>query len=315
MSIGGSVGKAVGRAGRRALYGTRGVRAWATRLRPRACVLVYHRVGEPTSDPFGQAVAPERFARQLDALRSRHHVMSARELVEGLHARDYPDGSVVVTFDDGYADTLLAAYPAAAAHSVPILVFVTAGPVAAQDDLFWWDELSALPAAAGAAYAALHDEVRHLPAAAREARIARLRNGGPVAREAHLGRPLTRAELAELARMPLATIGGHTLTHPTLAALPAEEQLHELSEGRRQLEALTGAHVDFLAYPFGKEADVTGETCRLAGQAGYAAAFLSTPRAVVPSSDVFALPRLTVHDWEPELLLRRIADVLGPVRG
>ena len=99
-----------------------------------------------------------------------------------------------------------------------------------------------------------------------------------------------------------------------LGALPPDEQRHELAGGRARLEELTGASVGLLSYPFGKETDVTETTRRLAAEVGYSAAFLSTPRAVVPSSETFGLPRLAVHDWPPEVLLRRIADVVGPVQ-
>jgi peptidoglycan/xylan/chitin deacetylase (PgdA/CDA1 family) len=312
MSVGGSIGRAVGRTGRRALYGTRGLRTLAARVRPRACVLVYHRIAQSRSDPFGQTVTPERFAHQLDAVRRRHHVMSVNELIGARHTADYPDGTVAVTFDDGYEDTLTAAYPTAAGLGVPIHVFVTAGPVAAEEDLFWWDELDALSSAGRGDYRALHHELRHLPTATRETRLAALRNGRRV-HEPEAGRPLTRAELAELASLPLAAIGSHTLTHPTLGALSSAEQLVELSEGRRRLEELTGVRIDVLAYPFGKDADIARETPRLAAQAGYVAAFLSTPRVLVPSSDPFLLPRLSVHDWPAERLLERIVEVLGPV--
>jgi peptidoglycan/xylan/chitin deacetylase (PgdA/CDA1 family) len=309
-----SLGNNAGRLARSAVYRAPVLRGAAARFRPRACVLLYHRIATPPSDPFGQAVSPERFARQLEAVRSRYHVMSAGELVGRLRGHDYPDGTVAVTFDDGYADTLAAAYPVASACGVPIHVFVTIGPIAAGADAFWWDELSVLAPTGKDGFRELHDELRRLPAGAREARLGALRNGRPRPSEGVVGRPLTAAELVELASLPLVALGGHTVSHPALGGLPLAEQLVELSEGRARLEQLAGVPVDVLSYPFGKEADVSRETRELAAKVGYAAAFLSTPRAVVPSSDRFALPRLAVHDWPADVLLARIAEVLGPVR-
>jgi Polysaccharide deacetylase len=135
MSLRGAVGGGVGRAGRRMLYGTRGVGRLSSRLRPRACVLMYHRVASPVLDPFGQAVAQKHFVEHLEAVRSRFHVVSVAQLIDGLRKGDYPDGAVAVTFDDGYADTLATAYPAAAALGVPFHVFVTAGPVSAEEQV------------------------------------------------------------------------------------------------------------------------------------------------------------------------------------
>jgi peptidoglycan-N-acetylglucosamine deacetylase len=313
MSLRGAVGGGVGRAGRRMLYGTRGVGRLSSRLRPRACVLMYHRVASPVLDPFGQAVAQKHFVEHLEAVRSRFHVVSVAQLIDGLRKGDYPDGAVAVTFDDGYADTLATAYPAAAALGVPFHVFVTAGPVSAEEQVFWWDELPRLAPEADGGYGTLHNDLRRLPSREREARLSELRNLSHAHGDHEAGRPLTPEELRELARLPLATIGSHTLTHSALAALSPAEQLFELTEARHRLEAITGDRVDALAYPFGKEADVTNETRELAARAGYRAAFLSTPRALVPTSDVFGLPRLAVHDWPAAQLLERIHHVLGPL--
>jgi len=50
----------------------------------------------------------------------------------------------------------------------------------------------------------------------------------------------TEDELRELASGGLVEIGAHTLTHPVLAALPADQQQHEIGGSKRRLEALTG---------------------------------------------------------------------------
>jgi peptidoglycan/xylan/chitin deacetylase (PgdA/CDA1 family) len=274
---------------------------------------MYHRIASPMVDPFGQAVSQRHFVEHLEAIRSRFHVVSVAQLIDGLQEGDYPDGAVAVTFDDGYADTLTSAYPAAAALGVPIHVFVTAGPVAAEEQVFWWDELSRLAPEADGGYGTLHNDLRRLPSREREARISELRSLSDARDDREAGRPLTQEELRELGRLPLATVGSHTLSHSALAALSPAEQLLELTEARHRLEEIIGDRVDVLAYPFGKDADVTNETRELAARAGYRAAFLSTPRALVPNADAFGLPRLAVHDWPAVQLLERIHHVLGPL--
>src|SRR5437879_2132540 len=47
-------------------------------------------------------------------------------------------------------------------------------------------------------------------------------------------------------------IGAHTVTHPDLTALPAEQATAELAECRRTLEDILDAAVTVAAYPFGK---------------------------------------------------------------
>jgi peptidoglycan/xylan/chitin deacetylase (PgdA/CDA1 family) len=237
-------------------------------LRPRAVVLLYHRVAEPATDPHGQAVLPDTFESHLELLRREYHVEALPDLVEKLRRRRYRDRTVAVSFDDGYADNLMAAVPIAARLGIHLTVFVTVQPVL-EGSPFPWDE---------------HED--------------------------H-GRPLTLAELRALAAQPGVTVGAHTMTHPRLAALHVEDQQRELTASKERLEELTGQPVTLFAYPFGKPADVSAETLALARRAGYRAAFTSAAGRLVPSSDRFALPRLTVHEWPAEVLERRLRQCLG----
>src|SRR5436190_15516158 len=52
--------------------------------------------------------------------------------------------------------------------------------------------------------------------------------------EAH--RPMTTAELVRLASSPLIEIGGHTLSHPTLAVASIDEQRREIAACRTALQ-------------------------------------------------------------------------------
>ncbi|MEP9379962.1 polysaccharide deacetylase family protein [Aquabacter sp. CN5-332] len=110
-------------------------------------ILMYHRIGdtagEASSDPWGSAVSPARFAQHLDILRRRRVVLSLRQLAARLAAGTLPHNGVVVTFDDGYADNLHAAKPLLETHDVPATVFAVASAIGRPTG-FWWDELAAI---------------------------------------------------------------------------------------------------------------------------------------------------------------------------
>jgi peptidoglycan/xylan/chitin deacetylase (PgdA/CDA1 family) len=268
--------------------------ALARRLRPRAAVLVYHRVAETRDDPYGQAVRPETFARHLELLAREHPILPLADLIEGR----YEDGTVAITFDDGYADNLTEALPIAG--KLPVALFVAVEPVL-EGGRFWWDEIAGLePAERGR----LHARLKAMPGRERRASLTRTD-------AADRGRPLTVDELRDLAARPGIEIGAHTLSHPSLALLPAAEQERELAGARAKLEELLGRPVTLLAYPFGKPGDVSEETISLARRAGYRAAFTTVPGRLVPSSPRFALPRLTVHEGPAEALERRLRACLG----
>ena len=78
----------------------------------------------------------------------------------------------------------------------------------------------------------------------------------PAVRDSH--RQMTAAEIGALGEDGLIEIGGHTMTHPVLAHLPATAQTQEIRDGKAALEAITGTRVDAFAYPFGRGRYVHG---------------------------------------------------------
>ncbi len=132
------------------------IRRWIERLRRtappprnrsgrrRVLILLYHRVAEPSPDPWSLAVTPRRFAEHLEVLRQHARPMQLRQLSQALlNGSDLPDRSVVVTFDDGYADNLHNAKPLLERYDVPATVFLASGFIGHERE-FWWDELDRL---------------------------------------------------------------------------------------------------------------------------------------------------------------------------
>jgi peptidoglycan/xylan/chitin deacetylase (PgdA/CDA1 family) len=106
-------------------------------------ILMYHRVAEAPVDPWDLAVSPDHFAEQLDVLRRTRHPLPLMDFVRDLQAGTLPAHAVAVTFDDGYADNLLAAKPRLAAAGIPATVFLATGYLGRAGE-FWWGELARL---------------------------------------------------------------------------------------------------------------------------------------------------------------------------
>jgi peptidoglycan/xylan/chitin deacetylase (PgdA/CDA1 family) len=111
--------------------------------RPRAVVLVYHRVGERSLDPWRLTVDPEIFAGQMETLARDWSPLSLADLVEGFERRRLPERAVAVTFDDGYSDNLEVAAPILLEHGIPTTLFVATELIDSGGPL-WWDELASL---------------------------------------------------------------------------------------------------------------------------------------------------------------------------
>ncbi len=112
-----------------------------------AVILLYHRVVELPSDPQALAVSPRHFEEHLQVLNRVMHPVSLDELVWRIGHGQSLKRTVVVTFDDGYADNLSYAKPLLEQYGVPATIFVASGALG-QNQEFWWDELERLVLAA-----------------------------------------------------------------------------------------------------------------------------------------------------------------------
>jgi peptidoglycan/xylan/chitin deacetylase (PgdA/CDA1 family) len=269
-----------------------------------AVVLLYHRVAELAHDPWGLAVAPARFAEQLEALVTRFSPLSLRGLVTRMEADDLPPDSVALTFDDGYRDNLDAAEPLLARHGVPATIFVVSW-YAGSGREFWWDELEAL--SEPERLRDLHAELQVLPHDERLARVAAMRADAG-RRPSPPVQTLREEELGRLATSEVVEIGSHTMTHPALPVLQREDMLDEMRASRERLEQLTGAPVLGLSYPYGSW---DAETAACAEEVGYEYACTSAREAVGRGTRRFAIPRFPVKDWSGDELARRISGWLA----
>ncbi len=97
------------------------------------------------------------------------------------------------------------------------------------------------------------------------------------------------------------TIGSHTLTHPALTELSAEQIRWELAESKRNLEEMLGRPVVDLALPHGACSDVVLDIAR---ETGYRRAYTLEPRAWT-QSDGIAVPRFSMSPdaWGIEFYL------------
>ena len=287
------------------------VRWLHSRSQRRVLILGYHRVADESSDPFDLTVTPAALDAQLAYLARRTRPVSLRqavsELVEGTpHPR-----SVVVTFDDGYHDTLATALPLLERHRMPATVFVTTGN---PGEPFWWEVLARSVSTATrlpdpvsielngrtmtlstrdpvAFLQRLAAALQGLDSDSRTATLGALIQRWKPARVESAARALREDEIERLGSHPLIEIGGHSVTHSALAGLSLAQQRSEIGENRRTLERVLGAAVTSFSYPHGSYAADTQEILRAEG---YQAACSSVPDAATARSDVLALPRLWV---------------------
>ncbi len=117
--------------------------ALSRRPRGSAVILMYHRIAVEPLDPWQLCVTPATLAGQLDGLRAHCRVIPLRQLAGELRDGRLVRRSVAISFDDGYADNLLAAEPLLRERTLPATFFLTTATLGSERE-FWWDELERL---------------------------------------------------------------------------------------------------------------------------------------------------------------------------
>jgi peptidoglycan/xylan/chitin deacetylase (PgdA/CDA1 family) len=315
---------------------------------PKPVILMYHRIADEAIDPWALAVSPIHFEQQLDVLRRTRYPLSLGDFVRRLLAGTLPPNAVVVTFDDGYVDNLLAGKPRLAAADIPATEFLPTGYLGRAGEV-WSDELVRLVLGSNsssnleiviqgkvtrfelsedaggrsngswraelipprtrreAAYLAICRALLPLNDEDRISAVSSLRAASPGKQDSKdSSRAMTHDEVRALAADGLVEIGAHTVTHPLMVELDAATCWNEISQSKVACEELTGTPVAAFAYPYGA---FDSKVRAAVGEAGFSCACAGNFSAVETASDVLALPRMQVRDWDGDRFQRALHEI------
>jgi peptidoglycan/xylan/chitin deacetylase (PgdA/CDA1 family) len=262
-------------------------------------VLNYHRIGNPDDDLFDPSVfsaTGEDFDEQISHLKRSASLVTLEEALEFVSGDKETARRcrVLITFDDGYRDNYDIAYPILRSHGVQGVFFIATSMVGSCA-VPWWDRIAWLMKTAqrrrftlrypaelvvdidrNGLHASLQSVLRlykkreNLDPARFMRELIEAANGEEVPETER--RFLSWDEAREMNRGGMA-IGSHTQSHAVLGQLTPQRQFEELSGSRAILKEELGVEVDALAYPVGHRDSFSGETKRLAREAGYRGAF------------------------------------------
>jgi peptidoglycan/xylan/chitin deacetylase (PgdA/CDA1 family) len=247
-------------------------------------------------------------------LARERRVLGLHELLDMLDRGDSPPaGSVLVSFDDGYRNTLDTAAPILARHGLPAIVYLATGYVGRGEAQFI-DTL----------YSAFSHRTRHALDLSREGLPAVMLRDPAIVRRAYVAleqrlatasvedrtrvlaevwgqlRPavepprltLTWDDVARLRRSYGAiALGVHTQGHADLTACAPDVAVREIQASIEDLRREIGETAADFSFPFGR----SNETAEAAARAaGVRSAVVTEPAALVrPGANRLALPRLS----------------------
>lgn len=223
------------------------------------------------------------------------------------------------TFDDGYRDNLIHAYPVMQRHGVPFTIYVPSDFPDGRGEL-WWLALEDVLRRSNEVTVQLMGAVRTFPCATTAEKQAAFETiywwlrGLPedrarqVIRELAAGAGVDLAqqcrdlimswdEVRTLARDPRVTIGAHTRRHFAISNLPADEARQEIADSMARIEAEIGRPCRHFSFPYGDETSATQRDFDIAASLGLASA-VTTRKGLIhaaPRHCLTGLPRVSLN--------------------
>jgi len=300
-------------------------------------ILTLHHVRPARGEAFHPnrilEITPEFLELLITSLRSDDiDLISLDDMSKRMARGDFRRRFACITFDDGYRDNKIFAYPILKANDVPFAIYVPSSFIDRTGEL-WWLALEAVIGAQDeiairmdghtktfqcreteekdATFAAIYWWLRSLPAD-HEIRAAVRELAGRYGVDVRAfcdALCMTWSELAELAADPLVTIGAHTVSHPILAKTDTDFARREMETGRTRIEQRLGLRPQHFSYPFGDPSSAGAREFALTTELGFRTAVTTRPGVLFPEhgARLHALPRISINGDYQKL---RYVDVL-----
>lgn len=274
-------------------------RAWG---KGKIFILMYHRVDKQSYPFYETAVHPHAFERQMQFLKKNFSVIDLADLkrlnVKEKSATDH----VVITFDDGYRDNYLHAFPILKKYGLKATIFLATDYIGT-GKLLWYDDL-AWVLYHGKAFSAGHlgkqsplhlklaekigiflnaekkekrgalqsiiAELKDVNSAHRERIIDEIASSCNVSRYSRDADPvmLSWDEVVQMSESGI-SFGCHTQSHLLLSNTEIDEARREIRVSREKIEGQIEKKVTTFAYPYGKKADYSEQVISILEEEGF----------------------------------------------
>ncbi len=220
---------------------------------------------------------------------------------------------VAFTIDDGYLDNYTKALPVFERQQIPFAIFVATDFID-KKAILWWDSIeelimshSSVVTSGGKRYSCesyqerwntfryLRERILNLDPNNLEYELKKMFSNYEIDwYEPIRKKSMSWEQVISLANHPLCTIGGHTISHPSLSKLNMDEALHEICEGKKRIEQKISQPVSYFAYPYGTPNEVGDREFQLTEELGFNIAFCAHGGCITldNKSKCYQLPRV-----------------------
>ena len=294
-------------------------------------ILMYHRVlpeslipddGDPNNALVVSAV---RFEEQIKYLKDYCRVIPMSQLL-------YEVGSpsekppVVITFDDGYRDNMLHAWPILKKYQVPAIIYLATRFLEGDSFLWHLDTWEIIKGRSVLEFewkrcryqyelgsyekkVRCNNQINQLMrscSSLEEQKTLCHRLNADKTEFLHASEMLSWEDLREMSRDPLVTFGAHSHNHLNLRILPEDVCREELVTSQRLLKSHLGIDAEHLAYPYGTPHEVSAREAGLARSCGFKTAVTINWPSSGTTCNPWMLPRFTILDRMTKYSLHRL---------
>lgn len=288
-----------------------------------AVILRYHSVADFKKDDFGYAmpqiiVSTKNFEKHIKYLSKRYNIIPLEEIILYLKGgKDLPENLLAITFDDGYRDNYLNAYPILKKYGATATFFLTAGCIG-NKEMFWTHKLIYLFNLTKVKDIKIGKELYRIDGIKNKQQVIKMcitfikdninqrqkdRFIEGLAKELGVksypkidNTMLLWEDAIELDRAGFG-IGSHTVTHPNLPNSDDEYAEYEIKESKNIIEEKLSKTINLFAYPNGGTLAHFNEYIKtVVKDAGFIGAVTSIDGLISKRSDIYELKRKGVGD-------------------
>ena len=287
---------------------------------PKLLVLVYHRILPQVSfNPLNTIVSVKTFIQQLDILANKYPIIPLKDAIAQCRSGgETASAQVVLTFDDGYRDSYEVAFPILQKKGLPAAFFVVSNYIDSDRPVWDWEIVALLNA---------HREMTEV-----EVEGAVLRQKKNERRISFAERVLERIKSADMETTRRVVeilkqqsrdyprlhsledggcmtweqvrtmwqngmeIGSHSLSHRSLARIPLEEAITEITKSKQVIEGNAKVSCGHFAFPFGSKTDYNPVLVEHVKRAGFETCLLNIHGYNHLREDTFCFKRIIMTE-------------------
>ena len=288
--------------------------------RPIGCVYMFHMVRPkeayiPELDVI--RVSPDFFENFLIEHSKKEEFISIDEVPDRIRNGKHRNKPfAVVTFDDGYDDNFIYAYPILKKLQIPFVIYVSVNLVNDHNPIWNYPLIiermvrknDYLKLGNGIMYSCYTEEEKNnsfnqlkqiyfsMPYRQIHNEFKRL-FGTYLTKDVFPTNTLTWRQIEQLSNDPLCTIGAHTMSHCRLIMREKDALSYEMCRSKEILEQHIGKQVCHMSYPYGSMTDVSVEASAYAKKIGYITALMSGGGAVrEKEKNMYCIKRVSVNE-------------------